>query len=376
MSGILADKQSSSSSTTKVVQPFFAPANTIQTQSTQEKTNKVDPADVTNYLSMINLDEANKSNIKNLNQFSNERYLLSLFLNVPMTVTTSKPVSNQEEDITPLTLAIAAWQYDYINDTSGKFKKEKSSISTVNGKYKDSLKALLENGFDPKGKTQDWAAIDHNDAKAVLDAEKQFKQSAAEKDNTEEATRQAIVDLATSQAGTVVAVNRGDGSKLGWERIARFYEVAQDKPDQFNRTRNEEGVPTDVPKETDLKSSKLAGIKAANKFANDKTGDWSWCGIFTVWAIRSITGKGTWEAGPQGFGSLINETSGAKKGDIINIKASSNPNNHHIILGEDIPANAPPNYIIYAVEGNIDLQGIKATHRWKLSDIAGYYKTV
>jgi hypothetical protein len=365
-----AEKQTSTSTST-ASKPFFAPANIIQRQ--QDKTESV------NYLSMINLDEANKSNIANMNQFSNERYLLSLFLNVPFYVTTSRPASNEAEDITPLTLAIAAWQYDYINDTTGKFKKTKGPVTAVNGKYKDSLGALIENGFDPKGKSQDWKTIDQNDAKAVLEAEKQYKEAVKE-NPSEETTRQAIVDLATSQAGTVVAVNRGDNSKIGWERIARFYEVAEEEDlkvtDPFHRARNAKGVPTDVPEETDLTKSKLAGIKAANKFANDKTGDWSWCGIFTVWAIRSITGKGSWNEGPQGFGERRSDLRNAKKGDIINIKASSNPNNHHFILAQDIPSTATDSYVIYAVEGNIDLQGIKATHRWKLSDVAGYYKTV
>ena len=367
MAKTYAEKQPTATAVSPT-QPFFPPA--IQ--------RKNDTVESVNYLSMINLDDANKSNISSLNQFSNERYLLSLFLNVPLTVTTSKPASDQAEDISALTLAIAAWQYEYINDTSGKFTKEKSSITTVNGKYKDSMKALVENGFDPKGKTQDWKAIDRNDARSVLESEKIYK-DAFKENPSNEAKRQAIVELAASQAGTVVSVDRGDGSKFGWERIARFYEVAQEEfngTDQFKRTRDAEGTPADVPKETDLKKSKLAGIKAANKFANNKTADWSWCGIFTVWAIRSITGKGSWNAGPQGFGDKKTDNKNAKKGDIINIKSSSNPNNHHFILAEDIPANASDSYVLYAVEGNIDLQGIKATHRWKLSDVAAYYSTV
>ena len=203
MAKMYAEKQTATA-TPAVKTSFFAPKNIIQRQP--------DSVESVNYLSMINMDEANKSNIKNLNQFSNERYLLSLFLNVPMQVTTSRPASNEAEDISPLTLAIAAWQYDYINDKSGRFKKEKSAVTAVTGKYKDSLSAMLENGFDPQGKTQDWKTIDRNDAAAVLEAEKTYKESI--KDNAGyEAKRQAIVDLASSQAGTVVAVNRVDGSK-------------------------------------------------------------------------------------------------------------------------------------------------------------------
>ena len=365
-----AEKQPVMANNAQQQKSFFSSAGVVQKTA--------DDHEMVNYLSMINMDEANKSNIIQLNQFSNERWLLSLFLGVPMEVSTSSPASDQREDISPLTLAIAAWQYDYLNDTSGKFKKEKSEIKTVNGKYKDSVKALKENGFDPTGKSQDWKAIDRNDAKAVLDAEKMQKEEAV-KSNTSEGKRQAIVDLAMSQAGTVVSVNRGDGSKIGWERIARFYEVAQEDfngPDQFKRSRDSEGTPTDVPQTDDLKKSKIAGIKAANKFANDKTADWSWCGIFTVWAIRSITGTGSWNAGPQGFGTIQTDLTKAKKGDIINIKASANPNNHHIVLAEDIPADADAAYTIYTVEANIDIQGIKATHRWKLGDLAGYYMTV
>jgi hypothetical protein len=183
---------------------------------------KADTVESVNYLGMISdVDGANKSNIKKLNQFSNERYLLSLFLNTELTVTTSKPASNEAEDIMPLTLSIAAWQYEYNNDTTGKFKKTKSPTLPVNGNMFDAAAALIENGFDPKGKAQDWKSIDKNDARSILETEKTYKESL--KNNTSnEAKRQAVVDLAASQAGTVVAVDRGDGSKFGWERIARF----------------------------------------------------------------------------------------------------------------------------------------------------------
>jgi len=367
-----ADKQPAANTST-AAQPFFAPVNIIQRQ-------KADTVESVNYLSMISdVDGANKSNIKKLNQFSNERYLLSLFLNTHVDVTTSRPASNEAEDIMPLTLSVAAWQYEYNNDTTGKFKKTKSPTLPVNGKYVDAAAALIENGFDPKGKAQDWKSIDKNDAHSILETEKTYKESI--KDNsTSEAKRQAVVDLAASQAGTVVAVDRGDGAKFGWERIARFYEVTQEDfngPDQFKRTRDSEGAPVDTPKEGDINKSKIVGIKTANKFANNKTADWSWCGIFAVWALRSILGKGSWNQQPIGFGNKkTTELTKAKKGDIINIKGSSNPNNHHFLLAEDIPADATDGYVLYAVEGNIDLQGIKATHRWKLSDVAGYYSTV
>lgn len=367
-----ADKQTTANTST-AAQPFFAPKTVIQRQ-TNDKPESV------NYLSMMtDVDGANKSNIKKLKQFSNERYLLSLFLNAHVDVTTSKPASNEADDIMPLTLSIAAWQYEYNNDTSGKFKKSAGQSLPISGKYADAEKALIENGFDPKGKKQDWKNIDTNDARSILETERMYKESIKNK-ATDDAKRQAVVDLAISQAGTVVAVDRGDGSKIGWERIARFYEVTQEElngPDQFKRTRDAEGTPVDTPRETDLSKSKLAGIKAANKFANNKTADWSWCGIFAVWALRTILGKGNWKQQPVGFGDKkTTELTKAKKGDIINIKDSSNPNNHHFLLAEDIPADATNSYILYAVEGNIDLQGIKATHRWKLSDVAGYYSTV
>jgi hypothetical protein len=69
MATVFADKQpSNNTSGSTSTQPFFAPSNTIQ--------RKIDKGDATNYLSMINLDEANKSNIISMKQFSNERYLL------------------------------------------------------------------------------------------------------------------------------------------------------------------------------------------------------------------------------------------------------------------------------------------------------------
>ena len=69
MATVFADKQPSNNmSGSTSTQTFFAPSNIIQ--------RKIDKADVTNSLSMINLDEANKSNIISMKQFSNERYLL------------------------------------------------------------------------------------------------------------------------------------------------------------------------------------------------------------------------------------------------------------------------------------------------------------
>jgi hypothetical protein len=344
-----------------------------------------DPAlEVVNYLSMIDMDAAAKHNILKLPQFGQERSLLALFLGVPISITTSNPRSNEAEDMAPLTLAIASWQYDYLNAPPGSYQHpSKGDFTKVTGKYGDAKAALFVNGFDPTGKTKDWAKQDHSDAAHVL-AQEQEQLAVVREDSSTQSKRQAIVDLAYSQVGTVVTIDRGDGSqdrpggKIGWERIARYYEVAQQDVnglDQFKRKRDQDGVPIDAPIGK-IGDSKLVGIRMANKYANNKTGDWSWCGIFTMWAIRSVTGKGSWDGGPKGVGSMKDDLHNARRGDIIAIKPTSNPNNHHILLADEIPLGSKPGDTISTIEGNIDVQGIKATRRWKISDVSGYYSTV
>jgi hypothetical protein len=128
------------------------------------------------------------------------------------------------------------------------------------------------------------------------------------------AKREAIVKLALSQVGKVRDEPGPDRFKIGWERLREFYRVA---------------CPSYQPQYD-------WGIKTLHMWAGQKEGDdpkldregkpWSWCAIFAVWAINSITGIGKFKEVPLGLGPvhfLINlktpleRAQAVKPGDII-----------------------------------------------------------
>jgi hypothetical protein len=104
------------------------------------------------------------------------------------------------------------------------------------------------------------------------------------------AKREAIVKLALSQVGKVLDQPGPDGFKIGWERLREFYRVA---------------CPSYKPQYD-------WGIKTVNMWAGQEPGDdpktdreglpWSWCAIFSVWAINAITGIGKFNEVPIGLG--------------------------------------------------------------------------
>jgi hypothetical protein len=112
------------------------------------------------------------------------------------------------------------------------------------------------------------------------------------KDAAKAARREAIVKLALSQVGKVIDEPGPDGNKVGWERLREFYRVA---------------CPSYQPWYD-------WGIKTVNMWAGQKPGDdpkkdrqgkpWSWCAIFGVWAINSITGVGKFAVNPIGLGPV------------------------------------------------------------------------
>ncbi|MBN1209737.1 MAG: DUF4157 domain-containing protein [Myxococcaceae bacterium] len=331
----------------------------------------------------------------------------------------------------PLTIAVGSWQHRYMKkhaDAGGV-----TPGSAVNGIQMDgrltpeTVKALRAEGMA----AIDWRARDRADAKAIREEEAFFQQRASFAPNSAGAKRMAIVDLARAQVGKVLTDDRGDGNKYGWERIARYYELAEagvagpgkgvaTKPEDeqgpdavFKRQRDADGVPTD---DTFQNERSIAGIKKANSFAGDTTkrraqasaeavkaaekkqgpltqqrkdaiargthiDDWSWCGIFVLWAIRAITGKGTWASGPHGVGTRITATAAqgalldnAQIGDLLHIKNS--PQNHHVLLAMNVPPGSPPDTPIRVIEGNISHQQVAETTRWHVSDIDYYYSTV
>jgi peptidoglycan hydrolase-like protein with peptidoglycan-binding domain len=162
------------------------------------------------------------------------------------------------------------------------------------------------------------ATLDDRDA-ADLAKEKSAAQAAGK---SEDEQRAAILQLAEQQVGRVHSSDRGDGKKYGWMRIHDYYKVA-------------------VPGYNDAEL--LEGIKAASKYPGQKYdtkaktwsakgGAWSWCGIFSIWAVKTVTGRGSWEQQPIGF-KHHDDVANAKPGDIIHrIDDPNNQLNHHCLV--------------------------------------------
>jgi Domain of unknown function (DUF4157) len=121
------------------------------------------------------------------------------------------------------------------------------------------------------------------------------------------AKRYAILQLAASQVGTVSGYSAGkDGKKIGWERLYAYYAAAYDEA---------------TAKQT------LPYIQKPGKATDDdkaKYPNWSWCGIFLAWVVKSVTGAGSWNQGPVGFGPPRKDFDNLKPGDVANIAGDLN----------------------------------------------------
>jgi hypothetical protein len=123
----------------------------------------------------------------------------------------------------------------------------------------------------------------------------------AARNEGEEAARDAIVAIALGEVGKVLDTDRGDGRKVGAERLRTYYR---------------ETVPDYTPEVYDK------GIDTPEWFpggtqAKEQRGAWSWCGIYATWAIRQVTGTGGWAGGPLGFPVWIGDPKLAQKGDLL-----------------------------------------------------------
>jgi len=216
---------------------------------------------------------------------------------------------------TPATLQDLAFRVSEWQATHGLEMTGKLDQSTL-GAMSDAGLALK--GASPKAAKEFGAKLDERDA-SDLAREKSGAQQAGK---SEAEQRAAICKLAEQQVGRVHSSDRGDGRKYGWLRIHDYYKVA---------------LPTYNDPEL------LEGIKAASKYPGQKYdavaktwspkgGAWSWCGIFAMWAVRTVTGRGAWETQPIGFTHQADVAS-AKPGDIIHrIDDPNNQLNHHCLV--------------------------------------------
>ena len=223
------------------------------------------------------------------------------FLGAPIVVSWN---AGSQQD---LAFRVSEWQATHGHEMTGKLDQA-------------TLNAMGAAGLALKGASakEFGTRLDERDA-VELAKEKSAAQQAGK---TEGEQRAAIVRLAEQQVGRVNASDRGDGRKYGWLRLLDYYKVA-------------------LPGYND--SELLEGIRAASKYPGQrydpksqtwspKGGAWSWCGIFAIWAVKTVTGRGTWERQPAGF-AHHDDVANAKPGDVIHrIDDPNNQLNHHCLV--------------------------------------------
>ena len=223
------------------------------------------------------------------------------------------------------------------------------------------------------------AELDQADLEALQAYGKVFalQQSGADAASSADAKREAIVKLALSQVGKVRDEDRGDGKKKGAERLKEFYRVA-------------------CPSYT---SAYDWGIETPHRWAAQTPKDltktakpWSWCAIFGVWAIRQITGIGSFAGEPIGLGKVhyftgkpARDAAAVQKGDLICRKEQyaiegkdkppdvDNLNHQCLVASVNAGDGAPPT--VTTVNGNGPYQSIYVRTE-PLSYYWGYYDSL
>jgi bacterioferritin-associated ferredoxin len=291
---------------------------------------------------------------------------------------------NWKDIIDPVTTATLDWQIDW-NARNPPFKLEE------NAKLDDpTLKAFKTRGYDPTGKSIDWKAVDLADFNAIRSEEQQARKEVERGGGSSFALRQAIVNLAQSQVGTVFSSNRGDGRKRGWERILRYYEIAYEgtsikvpakgkTPEsempyyQSQFGENTEDIAGKGPTDRSL-SQPVKDTMAAGKFSfPNPGGPWSWCAIFAMWAVRAATGNGRWDGKVNGLEWVADpKLKNAQRGDLLYIISD---NQHHCILAHE-PDPAQPDGPYETIEGNLEGQEVRRCKRWVSANLHGYYRAV
>ncbi len=275
------------------------------------------------------------------------------------------PAESWLEVLSPLSRGVAKFQLDQ-NGKPG------NTALPVDGKLTmETVEALNKAGMS----SINWSEIDAADWKDVRQKETQFKTGLDQKDN--DSVRQNIIYLADSQIGQVLASNRGDDRKFGWQRIIRYYEVALGKEwaeKRFGKI-TDPSQASQQPQEKETEAH--ARVQKSGIFAFTKPGPWSWCGIFAMWAVKSITGRGNWQDGPKDLTEVRRSADpklrGAKRGDILSIASS---NSHFCLLAMDAPEEADDSTVLYTIDGNVEDQAIRASFKWKIANVSSYFRAV
>ncbi len=287
----------------------------------------------------------------------------------------SSAISSWLMVIEPLTLAVKEWQDKYNAEHTDK-------PLTADGRLTlETVAALQGAGLNPNA--EEWHKRDKAEYQAVRDEESDYRKQSDDweerqakglnfeegRDDPFAGQRSAIVGLADSQVGKVFSSGRDDGNKYGWERLARYYQVATgSKAYAAWEAQLKEAQPEGNNGLAEIKKgSYFKGDTEANQ--KDHTGDWSWCAIFALWAVNGATGKGRWgDGGPEGLTrvpiSLLRQY--GRPGDIV---AFTGPLNHHAILASPLTDSG----YLEMVEGNLEAQEVRHTQRHQVSEAYAFY---
>jgi hypothetical protein len=218
---------------------------------------------------------------------------------------------------------VSSWSKDTLSDLSFRVSEWQATHGqAMTGKLDEAtLKAMSGAGLPLKGaSTKDFVA--ELDKRDTDDLAREKSEAGKSRGASDEEQRAAIVRLAEQQVGRVHAGDRGDGRKYGWLRLQDYYRVALPT---YNEAELLEGIQA---------ASKFAGqhYNATSKAWSPKAGPWSWCGIFAIWVVKTVTGRGSWERQPTGF-QAHSEVANARPGDIIHrIDDPNNALNHHCLV--------------------------------------------
>jgi hypothetical protein len=314
----------------------------------------------------------------------------------------------------PLSEAVARWQAKHNKELS-----DQSKALPVDGKLtKQTVDEMKTKGLAETDKVM-WQVRDQIDWSIVRAEEMGARFLSKLSKGDAGVTRQAIVSLAEQQIGQVYAADRGDQKKYGWERILRYYQVAFGGEDdlsilsqklQEKLGKDAKTLETDKsPEATELRerqtqqgklkswqfdkapspyaiekgeataptSDPWKRIQATGQFAFPTQGPWSWCGIFTMWAVKAVTGQGYWNARPSGLTEVKKDNdkslAGAKPGDILAMRTS---NSHFCLLAAPVPPNATPATKLHTIDGNVEVQSVAASDHWTVEHVGSYFKAI
>ncbi|MEW6708638.1 MAG: hypothetical protein AB1403_02355 [Candidatus Riflebacteria bacterium] len=156
------------------------------------------------------------------------------------------------------------------------------------------------------------------------------------------AMRARIVEIAGAKVGLVKDQRGDDGFRIGWQHMIEFYQTAYQL--------------TDLEKE---RPQWVSSLKSVGGQVN------SWCGIFDVWAWMKAGLPVHWNTRVVGC-KYRGDKAAAGPGDIVILKLSVNPYNHHAII-KSIDGDR-----MVTIDGNQGADSIKVRDR-KLSDVEIFY---